>query len=124
MGEAFGVSGHWICYGDGKTEASHPRDAVKLSSKRLPVLGQAIPGEHTRFVMNRQTIDEVMCPPGLENVPEAYAVFVLGDSMEPRYQAGEVVYVHPNKPCRKGDYVIAQTQDAGTEHPIGFISRF
>ena len=58
-------------------EASHPRDAVKLWSERLPVLGQAIPGEHTRFVMNRQTIDEVMCPPGLENVPEAYAVFVL-----------------------------------------------
>lgn len=134
-GQAFGISGRWIFYGEGKMalmtgtrqylpNVGSRRDTVQLSSKRLPVLGQAIGGKDGQFLMNGQIIDTVVCPPGLENVPGAYALYVLGESMEPRYRAGEVVYVHPNKPCRKGDYVVVQIKGVDNEHPLGFIKQF
>jgi phage repressor protein C with HTH and peptisase S24 domain len=100
------------------------RDNVKFTLKRLPVLGRAMGGAAGEFIMNGLVVDDVICPPGLENVPGAYAVYVTGDSMEPRYRAGEVVFVHPAKPCRRGDYVIAQIKGDDNEHPHGFIKRF
>jgi phage repressor protein C with HTH and peptisase S24 domain len=135
-GEAFGVNGRWILYGEGKMEAmsgsgqnSLPnvgsrRDSVRLSARRLPVLGQGMGGKDGQFLMNGQVVDDVMCPPGLENVPGAYAVFVDGDSMEPRYKAGEVVYVHPNRPVRKGDYVVVQIKGEDNDQPLGYIKRY
>lgn len=135
-GVAFGVNPRWIAYGDGKMDdlsaviqknlsnVGTRRESVRLSSRRLPVLGQAVAGKDGQFLMNGQVIDDVMCPPGLENVPGAYAVYVVGDSMEPRYRAGEVVFVHPNKPCRRGDYVVVQIKGLDDEPPLGFIKRF
>ena len=41
-------------------------------------------------------------------VPDAYAVYIAGTSMEPRYFSKEVVYVHPRLPVHAGDFVVAQ----------------
>jgi phage repressor protein C with HTH and peptisase S24 domain len=140
-GRAFGTNGRWIFYGEGEMEdkastyqyapvqnvlpnAGIRRNSDRLSGRRIPVLGQAVGGDRGDFIMNGQVVEDVMCPPGLENVPGAYALFVLGDSMEPRYRAGEVVYIHPGKPCRRGDYVVVQVRGVDNEHPQGFIKRF
>jgi phage repressor protein C with HTH and peptisase S24 domain len=134
-GDAFGVNGTWIFYGGGKmqftsgTKHNLPnvggrRDNIQSTARRIPVLGQAVGGKDGYFVMNEHIVDTIMAPPGLENVPGAYAVYVVGESMEPRYEPGEVVYVHPNKPCRKGDYVVAQIKGEDNEHPLGFIKRY
>jgi phage repressor protein C with HTH and peptisase S24 domain len=41
-------------------------------------------------------------------IPDAYAVYVAGASMEPRYFPEEIVYVHPRLPVWAGDFVVAQ----------------
>jgi phage repressor protein C with HTH and peptisase S24 domain len=84
----------------------------------------ALPGRFGEFVMNGQVVDTVECPPALDAVPDAYAVYVVGDSMEPRYYAGEIVYVHPNKPYKRGDFVVVQINVDGEEAPHGFIKQF
>src|SRR5262249_62124083 len=63
-------------------------------------------------------------PPSLEGVPDAYAVYVVGDSMEPRYFAGEAVFVNPRLPVRRGDFVVAQVAADESEPPHAYIKRF
>lgn len=90
--------------------------------RMLPVLGEAVGGEDGEYLFNGSVLDYVACPPSLVNVPNAYSVFVDGESMSPRYRSGETVYVHPTKPARRGDDVIVQIR-ANDESlpPHGFI---
>ena len=51
---------------------------------------------------NGDMIDIVPPPASLAGVPNAYAVYVVGASMEPRYYQGELVMIHPGKPVTAG----------------------
>lgn len=90
--------------------------------RMLPVLGEAVGGDNGQYAFNGQVLDYVACPPSLANVPNAYAVWIDGESMYPRYKSGELVYVHPGKPARRGDDVIVQIKPRD-EHmpPRGFV---
>lgn len=94
-------------------------------SETIPVYGQAMGGEDGEFIFNGSRLADILAPPILRGVTDAYAVYVMGESMEPRYFAGEVVYVHPHLPVRRSDFVIAQVQahQAG-DAPHGFIKQF
>lgn len=94
--------------------------------RMLPVLGEAVGGVDGKYVFNGSILDYVACPPSLENVPNAYAVYVDGESMSPRYRPGETVWVHPSKPARRGDDVIVQIhpQDDDGSPPYGYIKEF
>lgn len=91
----------------------------------LPVYGVAKGGPDGRFAFNGEVLDRVPRPPILLNVPDAYCVFVDGESMEPRYFAGEVVYVHPHKPVKRGAFVVVQLKaTADGEVPEGYVKQF
>lgn len=108
-------------------DVSRPRSVdAQTTNKMLPVLGEAVGGDDGRFIFNGQILDYVACPPSLANVPNAYSVYVDGESMSPRYRPGETVYVHPARPARRGDDVIVQIHppaDDGSP-PWGYIKEF
>lgn len=95
-----------------------------LPSATIPAYGQAMGGEDGYFILNGNKVADILAPPGLVGVREAYAVYVSGDSMEPRYYAGEVLYVNPRLPVRRGDFVVAQVQYEGEDVPRGYVKRF
>jgi len=102
-----------------------PIPSSSRPGKLLPVLGEAVGGVDGRYLFNGTVLDYVACPPSLENVTGAYAVYVSGESMSPRYRPGEVVWVHPHKPARRGDDVIVQIHpDEEGVAPYGFIKEF
>ena len=123
IGSALGVSGDWIFYGHSKSEAPqlthvNATNPIPIRSENdrglLPVYGDAVEGDHGRIDLSGGIVGRVSAPPGFGDVPDAYAVFVVGDTMEPRYYAGEIVYLHPRKPVRRGDFVFIQiTRDDG-----------
>lgn len=91
------------------SNASFPPKYQKFTqARRIPLYGQTEAGANGRFVMNGMKVADVFCPPGLEEVPDAYAVRVYGTSMEPRYRAGETVWLNPRLPVRAGDDVVVQ----------------
>ena len=47
-------------------------------------------------------------PPAIDSNRKAYALYIAGDSMEPRYRGGDLVYVDPRRPAMIGDDVIVQ----------------
>ncbi|WP_223478720.1 XRE family transcriptional regulator [Oricola indica] len=91
-------------------------------SRYLPVYGLAAGSVTGMLTMTNDAIEEVPSPEVLARVRDAYAVIVTGSSMEPRYTAGDYVFVHPHKPIRQGDHVIIQeARDGGT---VVSIKRF
>ena len=86
-----------------------PRHEMPLN---VPVYGTAAGslGEGA-FAMEMTAVDYVRRPPGLSNAADVYAVYIEGDSMEPRFYPGELVYVNPHRPARPGDFVVVQMQN-------------
>lgn len=96
--KAYGVSEGWLLTGEGEAPPT----------PQVPVMGMAagsVVGEHT---IESEPIDFVSCPPALENVRDAYAIYVRGTSMEPAHMEGDLRFVHPHKSPRAGDTVIIQ----------------
>ncbi len=76
--------------------------------KDVPVYGTAQGGPVGAFQMENGVIDYVRRPPGIADAKDIYALYIVGDSMVPRYQEGELVYVSSKRPVRPGDYVVVE----------------
>lgn len=90
----------------------------------IPVYGHAVGGKDGEFVLKGNQVSEVLAPPNLAHVPDAYAVYVVGDSMEPRYFAGETVFVNPRLPISRGSFVVAQISKGEEAEPRAYVKRF
>jgi phage repressor protein C with HTH and peptisase S24 domain len=91
---------------------------------RIPIRGTGMGGDGGYLILNDQYLGEVLAPPALADVPDAYAVYVIGDSMLERYRHGELVYVHPYAPVRRDDDCVIQIVGGEGEPPHGFVKRF
>lgn len=60
-----------------------------------------------------EVVDYVRRPPGVPHNTNSYGLYVVGDCMAPRYEAGDIVIVHPGRPVRPGDYVVIQYLNNG-----------
>jgi len=74
-------------------------------AKDMPVFAAA-EGGRGEMVITTEAIDYTFRPEFLLHVKDAYAVLITGTSMEPRYEAGEKVYVHPKAPLMRDKDVI------------------
>jgi phage repressor protein C with HTH and peptisase S24 domain len=91
---------------------------------KMPIHGSAQGGSDGFFPWNGQTSEFVSRPAYLSGVALAYALYVSGSSMEPRYLAGEHVHVHPGKPVTNGNFVVVQIKpDSEGDPPKAFIKR-
>ena len=79
-------------------------------------------GAHGSFILTRNDIDLVRCPPRLSAARGTYVLFIEGDSMSPRYEPGELIYVSPHRPARKGDDVLIIVRDGDGEQ-TAYIKR-
>lgn len=120
-----GASDPSIPYGQIPTSNGEISGPVNLTSAlTIPVYGQAIGGDDGQFVLNGNHVADVLAPPALRGVRGAYGVYVAGESMEPRYFAGEVVYVDPTRPVRRGDFVVVQIIGNDEDDVSAYVKRF
>jgi len=87
--------------------------------KDLPVLGRAQGGDTGNLVIEENPIDWTFRPADLQGVQGAFAVFVTGDSMVPKYKDRDIAYIHPAQRPHKGRFVLVET----AEHK-GLIKQF
>jgi phage repressor protein C with HTH and peptisase S24 domain len=94
-------------------------------SKDIPVLGIAECGSDGAFILNEGgPIDYVRRPPGQMNRKGIYCIYAEGSSMEPVYEAGDLVYVDPHRPPQAGrDVVIQLAAKARTGEERCFLKR-
>lgn len=83
----------------------------RTTSRRVPLIGLAQAGGEGFFDDGGYPVgggwDEVSLPEIAD--PNAYALEISGDSMEPVFRDGDLVIVSPGAPLRRGDRVVART---------------
>ena len=81
--------------------------------RRIPIIGCAQAGRDGFFdeagFPAGDGWDEVLFPDIAD--PQAYALEIQGDSMEPIYREGDTIIVSPSSDIRRGDRVVIRTAD-------------
>ncbi len=79
--------------------------------QRIPLLGMAQAGGDGFFDDAGFPVGGSWDEVGLPEIgdPNAYALEISGDSMEPVFRDGDIVVVSPSAPVRRGDRLIAKT---------------
>lgn len=92
---------------------------------KIPAYGAAQGGTGFDITDVSAPVEMVDRPEYLSSARDPYAVYVSGDSMEPRFAHGELLYVAPGRPFKRGDDVVVQLDADGAQHAIvkKFISR-
>lgn len=110
-GAAANVSDTGLSDAEAQAAIGDPRSRLP----RLPLVGSAIGGafdeaEHvelTELVLG-EVLDHLPRPERLAGDRKAYALTIVGESMAPRFEPGEVALVSPQQPVAIGDDVIVQ----------------
>ncbi|MBX9593526.1 MAG: helix-turn-helix transcriptional regulator [Roseomonas sp.] len=88
-----------------------PRNRT-ISARRIPLIGLAQAGGEGYFDDGGYPVgggwDEISVPDVPD--PNAYALEISGESMEPVFRDGDVVIVSPGAPVRRGDRVVVRTR--------------
>lgn len=84
---------------------------VQFGARDLPVFGSAKGSFSGEAVDSSSPVEWILRPPVLAGVKNAFGVYVVGTSMEPRYHQGEIVLVHPGRPKGRGAYVVVLLTD-------------
>jgi SOS-response transcriptional repressor LexA len=83
----------------------------------LPVYASAEGG--SGIIITSEPIDFIRRPEPLLSVRDGYACYVIGDSMSPAYEQGDLLLVHPGRPARPGDdCAFIRGQDDGTQEAL------
>lgn len=92
--------------------AALPRGGRGVVGRRIPLIGLAQAGGDGYFDDGGYPVgggwDEISVPEIGD--PNAYALEISGESMEPVFRDGDVVIVSPGAPVRRGDRVVVRTQ--------------
>ncbi|MFG0286258.1 MAG: helix-turn-helix transcriptional regulator, partial [Phycisphaerales bacterium JB039] len=136
-----GVDWAWLLTGAGEPNAAAPSDgalgapppnaegealdlpAAGAMPRSVPVRGTAVCGDDGDFEFNGEVVDYVRRPPGIAAARNIFAIYVTGDSMAPRFEAGELVFVHPDRPPVSGCDVLVELHGHDGQPGACYIKR-
>lgn len=94
-----------------------------VGDKNFPVYAAAMGGDGHQIV-TFEAIDYVKRPAVLENVKNAYGLYIVGESMSPAYEPGDMALVHPHlPPARDKNVVLYHVPPAGTGDVEAIVKR-
>lgn len=80
-------------------------------TRDLPIMGRARAATDDALTFEGGKVGTTERPSYLVGVEDAFAIYIMGDSMVPRYKSGEIGYVNPHKPPMAGDDVLIEFED-------------
>lgn len=91
-----------------------PRAQLPYAATRheaMPIRSAGRGGGEQRMFLEDGPIGYTPRPANLAGVRDAYAIYMIGDSMEPRYEAGWLLHINPFKPPTRGRDVVVYKKD-------------
>jgi hypothetical protein len=82
--------------------------APPSSLEPIPIRGASSIGDE--LVLAELPVGQAARPPNLSGVRDAYAIYMVGDVMQPRYEQGWLLNVNPFKPPTTGRDVVVVKQ--------------
>jgi phage repressor protein C with HTH and peptisase S24 domain len=92
-----------------QTGRGRPRSPMRSGQPPLdmiPIRSAGRGGADQTMFLEDGPIGYTSRPANLSGVREAYAIYMVGDSMQPRYEQGWLLHVNPFKPPRRGRDVV------------------
>lgn len=117
-----GVTMAWL--GGEDADGAQRQAASSEPAREIPVFGTAAGSINGAIAMSNEAIDWLPRPPGLKGARDVYALYVVGNSMEPRWRPGDVIFVHPHRPVRRGDHVVIQMRKTGAAETQSWVKEF
>jgi hypothetical protein len=109
-------AGDWPRVGRGRPPAPVrplPAAGGAHNTDLIPIRSAGRGGADQQMFLADGPIGHTPRPANLAGVRAAYAIYMVGDSMEPRYEAGWLLHINPFKPPVKGrDVVVYKQNDA------------
>lgn len=90
----------------------------------IPVRGTAAGSMTGSMQLDNNVIEFVRRPPSLATAQNAFAIYVVGDSMAPEHKNGDLRFVHPDRPANPGDSVIIETFNPATGDKEAYIKEY
>lgn len=87
------------------------RDAL-IKTGRLPIYAAAEGGQGSE-VLTTDPINFVSMPEPLQDVKDAFGVYIIGESMVPAFEPGDIVLIHPHRSPRGDDDVLISRSYGG-----------
>jgi phage repressor protein C with HTH and peptisase S24 domain len=85
----------------------------------FPVYGAAQGGPAGAMLVSSDPIQQMMRPDPLMTVRSGYGVYVVGESMSPAYEQGDIALIHPALPPRRNaDVILVRKEADGTPHVL------
>jgi phage repressor protein C with HTH and peptisase S24 domain len=91
----------------------------------LPVYGTALGGSSggAEFLMNGDAGLYVGRPDKLTGRNDVFALYVQGDSMEPRFFEGELIICETRRPPSVGDFVVVEMKETVDGYRVAYLKR-
>ena len=115
LARLLGVSVGYLANGEATAEAQ-PQTA---NVRDFPVYGAAQGGPSGAMAMSSDPIQHIARPDPLITVKSSYGIFVVGESMSPAYEQGDIALVHRGLPAkRNSDVILVRREADGTPHVL------
>jgi phage repressor protein C with HTH and peptisase S24 domain len=85
--------------------------AIMPRHDAMPIRSAGRGGGEQRMFLEDGPIGYTARPANLAGVRDAYAIYMVGDSMHPRYEQGWLLHVNPFKPPTRGRDVVVYKSD-------------
>jgi phage repressor protein C with HTH and peptisase S24 domain len=94
-----------------------------VGEKNFPIYAAAMGGDGHQIV-TFEAIDYVKRPAILENVKDAYGMYIVGESMIPAFVPGDMALVHPHlPPARDKNVILYHVSPFGTSDAEAIVKR-
>jgi phage repressor protein C with HTH and peptisase S24 domain len=110
LAKVLGVSAEALVTG-AQSESAAPAPAA-IPTRDFPIYAAARGGDEGALVMDSSPMQYMARPDPLLTVIGAFGIYVVGESMSPAYDQGDIALVHPGLPPRRGVDVILTREDA------------
>ncbi|WP_170294947.1 LexA family transcriptional regulator [Roseospira navarrensis] len=95
-------------------DLAHPRTEGLVGARDLPVYGSALGGPDGEMIVSFEPIEWVRRPGPLEGVKGGFGFYMIGESMSPAFEPGDMILCHPTRPPFAGqDVLVIRRQHDG-----------
>jgi len=110
LAKLLGVSAEYLATGEQAVIVAPA--AVAPAIRDFPIFAAARGGDEGALVMDSSPMQYIARPDPLLTVVGAFGIYVVGESMSPAYDQGDIALVHPGLPALRGTDVILTREDA------------
>ncbi|WP_417733095.1 helix-turn-helix domain-containing protein [Rosistilla oblonga] len=111
IASAIGISPQELIHGEVSARDKLHHSVTSETQQDLPIYGDPNTMDNSFDLNAGRPIDFIARPAILANNTKAFACYVTGDAMQPRYYRGELLLIDPVRPFQVTDFVLIEKTD-------------